>query len=93
MVHFFVGVAATAVLWLLAAYVRRNQLHLNWWRWALTVLGVGYAVFVVEVIVGFLAEGEPRAALVRGVLLGIVAVAWAVLLGRFVFKREAHRGR
>jgi hypothetical protein len=93
MVHFFVGVAATAVLWLLAAYVRRNELHLNWWRWGLTVLGIVYAVFVVEVIVGFLAEGEPRAALVMGVLLGIVAVAWAVLLGRFVFKREAHRGR
>lgn len=89
MVHFLVGVAATAVLWLLAAYVRRNELHLGWWRWGLTVLGIGYAVFVVEVIVGFLAEGEPRAALVMGVLLGIVAVAWAVLLGRFVFKPEA----
>ena len=89
MVHFIVGVAATAVLWLLAAYVRRNGLHLGWWRWGLTVLGIAYAVFVVEVIVGFLAEGEPRAALVMGVLLGIVAVAWAVLLGRFVFNREA----
>jgi ethanolamine transporter EutH len=89
MVHFFVGVAATAVLWLLAAYVRRNQLNIEWWRWALTVSGIAYAVFVIEVIVGFLAEGEPRAALVMGVLLGIVAVAWAVLLGRLVFRREA----
>ena len=89
MIHFFVGVAATAVLWLLAAHVRRNELHLGWWRWGLTVLGLGFAVFVVEVVVGFLGEGEPRAALVMGVLLGIVAVAWAVLLGRFVFKREA----
>jgi ethanolamine transporter EutH len=89
MVHFFVGVAATAVLWLLAAYVRRNQLNIKWWRWALTVSGIAYAVFVIEVIVGFLAEGEPRAALVMGVLLGIVAVAWAVLLGRLVFRREA----
>ena len=89
MVHFIVGVAATAVLWLLAVYVRRNELHLNWWRWALTVLGLAYAVFVIEVIVGFLAEGEPRAALVMGILTGIFAVIWAVLLGRFVFNRSA----
>ena len=89
MVHFIVGVAAMAVLWLLAVYVRRNELHLNWWRWALTVLGLAYAVFVIEVIVGFLAEGEPRAALVMGILTGIFAVIWAVLLGRFVFNRSA----
>ena len=89
MVHFIVGVAATTVLWLLAVYVRRNELHLNWWRWALTVLGLAYAVFVIEVIVGFLAEGEPRAALVMGILTGIFAVIWAVLLGRFVFNRSA----
>jgi len=87
MVHFIVGVAATAVLWLLATYARRNELHLNWWRWALTMMGLAYAVFVIEVIVGFLAEGEPRAALVMGILTGIFAVIWAVLLGRFVFHR------
>jgi hypothetical protein len=89
MVHFFVGVCATAVFWLLVTYVRRNELNVNWWRWAVTVLGVAYAVFVIEVIVAFLAEGEPRAALVMGVLLGIFAVIWAVLLGRFIFNRGA----
>lgn len=89
MVHFLVGVCATAALWLLAIFVRRNQLHVNWWQWVLTVLGLAYAVFVVEVIVGFLSEGEPRAALVMGILLGIFAVIWAVLLGRFVFYRGA----
>ena len=89
MVHFFVGVCATAALWLLVTYLRRKDLHLNWWRWAVTVMGLAYAVLVVEVVVAFLAEGEPRAALVMGVLLGIFAVIWAVLLGRFVFSRGA----
>jgi hypothetical protein len=89
MVHFLVGVCVTAALWSLAIFVRRNQLHVNWWQWVLTVLGLAYAVFVVEVIVGFLSEGEPRAALVMGILLGIFAVIWAVLLGRFVFYRGA----
>jgi len=87
--HFLVGVCATAALWSLAIFVRRNQLRVNWWQWVLTVLGLAYAVFVIEVIVGFLAEGEPRAALVMGILTGIVAVIWAVLLGRFVFKPDA----
>jgi uncharacterized membrane protein len=89
MVHFFVGVCAASVLWLLATSVRRTGLRVNWWQWTLTVLGLTYAVFVIEVIVGFLAEGEPRAALVMGILMGIFAVIWAVLLGRFVFTRAA----
>ena len=89
MVHFLVGVCATAALWLLTIFVRRNELNVNWWQWVLTVLELAYAVFVVEVIVGFLGEGEPRAALVMGILLGLFAVIWAVLLGRFVFNRGA----
>jgi len=89
MIHFVVGVAATVVLWLLAAYVRRNGLHLDRWRWGLTVTGIAYAVFVIEVIVAFLAEDEPRAALVMGILTGIFAVIWAVLLARFVFRPNA----
>lgn len=89
MFHFFVGVCATVALWLLAIFIRRNELHVNWWQWVLTVLGLAYAVLVIEVIAAFLAEGEPRAALIMGILLGIFAVIWAVLLGRFVFNRAA----
>jgi len=44
-----------------------------------------YAVFVLEVIVGFLGEGAPQAALVMGLLTGIIAIVWGVLLKRFVF--------
>jgi len=88
MVHFFVGVVATVGLWLLATYARRKELQLKWWQWALTVMGIAYAVFVIEVIIGFLAEGEPRAALVMGILTGIFAVIWGVLLSRFVFLRR-----
>lgn len=89
MAHFIVGALATAALWLLATYARKNELRLGWWQWGLTVSGLAYAVFVVEVVIGFLAEGEPRAALVMGVFTGLVAVVWSVLLGRFVFNREA----
>ena len=89
MAHFFIGVLVTAVFWLLTTYVRNNNLHLTWWHWVLTVLGLAYTVFVLELIVGFIAEGEPRAALVMGLLTGIVSIIWGVLLSRFVFKPVA----
>jgi hypothetical protein len=92
MPHLFVGVCTTAALWLLATYVRRTGLRVSWWQWALTVLGLLYAAFVIEVIIAFLTESEPRAALVMGVLLGVVAVVWGALLNRFVFNRPAQLG-
>jgi len=93
MVHFFIGVLVTAVLWMLFEYTRKNNIHLKWWHWVLTILGLAYVVFVLELIAGFIAEGEPRAALVMGLVTGIVAIVWAVLMGRFVFvKPQAQLG-
>jgi len=47
-----------------------------------------YAGFVLEVIASFLEEGAERAALVIGLILGFIAILWAVLLGRFIFSRK-----
>lgn len=88
MVHLIIGALAMAVFLLLVEYARRKNLVVRWWQWILTALGVMYGVFVLEVIVGFLAEDAPRAALVMGMLTGIIAVIWGVLLGRFVFTRS-----
>jgi hypothetical protein len=55
-------------------------------------LGFLYAVFVAEVVVSFLEEGSPQAAMVMGAVMGFVAIVWGVLLGRFVFARAAKRG-
>jgi len=88
--HLLIGALAMAVLFFLADYARKNEIALKWWHWVLTILGIIYAVFVLELIVGFLGEGAPQAALVMGLVTGIVAIIWAVLLGRFVFnKKEA----
>lgn len=89
LIHLFIGALAMAALFLLMGYARKNSLQLKWWHWLLTGLGVLYAVFVLELIVGFLAEGAPQAALVMGLLTGIFAVIWGVLLKRFVFVRAA----
>ena len=85
--HLLIGAAAMFVLVLLYEFARKKELKITWWQWLLTVLGVLYAVFVVELIAGFLGENAPQAALVMGLITGILAVIWAVLLGRFVFKK------
>ncbi len=84
-VHLIIGALAMASLLLLVDYARKNDLTLKWWHWLLTGLGIIYAIFVLELIVGFFGEGAPQAALVMGGMTGIVAIVWGVLLRRFVF--------
>ncbi|MGD9344373.1 MAG: hypothetical protein PVH84_00815 [Candidatus Aminicenantes bacterium] len=89
MIHIVIGALAMLGFTLLARYVRRNELSISWWQWAVTILAFMYAVFVSEMIVSFFQEGAERAALVMGVILGFVGVVWAVLLARFVFTRRS----
>ena len=86
-VHLLIGALAMTGFFLLVDYVRKREINLTWWHWTLTVLGILYTVFVLELIVGFLGEGAPQAALVMGLITGIVAIVWGVLLRRFVFKK------
>lgn len=85
MINLIIGALATGTAWGLSNYARQRNLTLKTWQWAVTVAGILYAVLVLEVIVGFLAEGAPQAALLMGGMMALVAVAWGVLLGRFVF--------
>jgi hypothetical protein len=88
-VHLVIGAAAAATLFVLLEYASRARLTLAWWQWTLTVLAVVYAVFVVEVVVAFLAEGSGQAAAVMGLAAGLPAVVWGVLLARFAFRPSA----
>ena len=88
MAHMIIGAALTAILIFLILHARKKSLHIAWWQWMLTILGLVYSGFVIEVIVSFLEEGATRAALVMGLILGFIAIVWAVLLGRFVFARR-----
>jgi hypothetical protein len=87
MTNLIIGAVVMAGFLLLVNYVRARRLRLAWWHWALIIAGFLYAVFVLEVIVGFLEEGSAQAAVVMGSILGFVAVVWGVLLGRFVIAR------
>ena len=84
-----IGAALTAILIFLILHARKKSLRITWWQWVLTILELVYSGFVLEVIVSFLGEGATRAALVMGLILGFIAIIWAVLLSRFVFARKS----
>lgn len=86
MAELFIGAIAAMALFLLVLLARSRDIPVRWWQWVLSVLCLIYAVFVAEVIISFLREGTPKGAVVAGTLLGFLAVVWAVLLGRFVFR-------
>jgi len=89
MIHIAIGALMMLGFTLLVNNVRRRGLSISLWQWGLTVLAFLYAVFVCEMIVSFLQEGAGRAALVMGVILGFIAVVWAVLLARLIFTRRS----
>lgn len=88
LVHLAIGTLAAAVLLGLIELARRQRLTVPIWGWILTALGLAYLVFTLEVLVSLLAEGAPQAALVSGLVLGLIAAIWAVLLGRYVFSHR-----
>lgn len=87
-----IGVITATGFFLLVNWLSRRQIRISWWKWIPTVLGFLYAVFVLEMVAGFLAEGASRAALVMGIITGFIGIVWGVLLGRFVFHGNESEG-
>ena len=77
-----------AGFFILINYTIRKKMILPWWQWTATILGLLYAVFVLEIILSFIQEGAIRGALIVGLIMGFIAVVWGVLLGRFVFNHK-----
>jgi hypothetical protein len=93
MIHIFIGAAAASGFSALLVFARKRTLQIRWWQWALTILAFAYGIFVLEMVFSFLEEGMARGALVMGLVLGLFALIWAVLLVRFVFKGNRFSGR
>ena len=85
MANIFIGALVTAIFLWVVSFSKKRRLHINWWQWTLTTLEFLYITFVLAMIVSFLEEGAPRAAVVMGLVFGFAAVVGAVLLARFVF--------
>lgn len=86
LIHLLIGAFCASLLFILYRFVDIKKIHLSKWKWALILSEIFYLVFVLELIVSFVEEGAPKAALVMGSLFGFIAIIGAVLLGRFVFK-------
>lgn len=85
MINFLLGVVITLAGVLLVEYVRRQNLLLAWWGWLLTALALAFAGFTAATVIALIQENAAQAAGLMGLLLGLPAVIWFVLLGRFVF--------
>ena len=93
MPELIIGAAAAGGLVLLLRFADSRGLALTRWQWGFTVAWLLYLVLVMMVVVEFLREGTPKGAVVMGTVLGFPAVVWAVLLGRFVFRKGGEEGR
>lgn len=88
MSHILIGLVLGTSFFLLIDFTRKRRMNISWWQWVITVLGFLYATFVAAMIVSFLDEGAPKAAMVMGSIMGFIAVVWGVLLARFVFLKD-----
>jgi len=89
MIDILIGALCTLGFLSVVNYSRHRQLSIRWWQWLLTLLVFLYAIFVLEMIVGFLSEGAIRGALVMGLLFGFIGIIGVVLLARSFFLRKA----
>ena len=85
MINIIIGAVFMAGFLFLVEFSRKKKIHLKWWQWLLTILEFIYACFVIQMIVSFLSEESPKAALVMGLIFGFIAVIGGVLLQRFIF--------
>ena len=89
MTELILGALAMLVFIFLVNHARKNNLGVKLWQWIITALGIVYVVFVLEVILTFMSEGQPQAAVVTGALMAVLAAVWWVVMVRFFFKRKS----
>jgi len=85
MAEFLIGLGIMAGLWVVVGVARNKQLRVPLWGWFLTVIGFGYATFVVMTILAFYREEQYQAILTMGALMAFPGLVLGVFLYRFAF--------
>lgn len=85
---FILGVIVTAVWIYVWQWAKTNNKSIKWPEWLLAVLSTVSLLFTMEVVVGSIAEGEPRAAVLSFILLGVTTAIFAVILWRRLVRTE-----
>jgi hypothetical protein len=81
---FIEGVLACLAVLGLRAWLADKGISMRWWKWLLVIAWMTFAGFTLAFIGTSLGEGEPRAALVGGIIFGVVSLIFGVGLWRLL---------
>ncbi|UCH82569.1 MAG: dehalogenase [Candidatus Latescibacterota bacterium] len=79
---FIEGVLACLAVVAIKIWTQDRGIAMPWWKWLLTALWFCLAGFTLAMIGTSLGEGEPRAAVMGGVVFGVVTVVTGVAFWR-----------
>ena len=85
--YFLIGCISGGFLVSLRNYLKKKSVRLVWYEWILCVVGFMFYVLLVQTFIASLDEGEPRAAWMSVVFLGVPVVIIAVATFRSVQTR------
>jgi uncharacterized membrane protein len=88
MLEIMVGMLIIIALAWIIIYVRNKKLMLQKGGWILISLALLYSLFVTELVISFMKEGTPQAALVMGGIFGFIAIIFWVLIKRFLLTEK-----
>lgn len=81
---FIEGIFAFFVVLGLKTWAEDRSIPMPWWKWVLSMLWLGLAGFTLAFVGTSLGEGEPHAALMGGIIFGVVSVILGVGLWRLL---------
>ncbi len=78
------GILACLAVLGLKAWLEDKGIPMLWWKWLLVITWMAFAGFTLAFIGTSLGEGEPRAALVGGIIFGVICLVFGVGLWRLL---------
>ncbi|WP_035267560.1 hypothetical protein [Desulfitibacter alkalitolerans] len=83
-----VGICVTVAAFSLKKWSETLEEPLKWWNWLLISLWGVFLLFTFAFVGTAYGEGEPRAAMVGGIIFGIMTIVSGVGLGRWMFLKK-----
>lgn len=81
---FIEGILACLAVLGLRAWLADKGIPMSWWKWLLVITWMAFVGFTIAFIGTSLGEGEPHAALVGGIIFGVISLIFGVGLRRFL---------
>ena len=88
MLGIIIGIVLSFGFIKLVDFLKSKNIKLTWWHWIIVVFWFLYCAFLFMMIESFMDENALKAALIMGLIFGFIAIIWAVLVVRFIFKNK-----